>query len=60
MIKYFNLHSKNLERIYQNRGRIRRSKIDYLFYSLFDTIVDQYMDVLFLKLEQKSKLSKII
>ncbi|CAF2730934.1 unnamed protein product [Rotaria sp. Silwood2] len=33
-------------RIRQNKGRIRRSKIDYLFYSLIDTIVDQYMDVL--------------
>lgn len=33
-------------RIRQNKGRIRRSKIDYLFYSLMDTIVDQYMDVL--------------
>ncbi|CAF4063200.1 unnamed protein product, partial [Rotaria magnacalcarata] len=33
-------------RIRQNKGRIRRSKIDYLFYSLVDTIVDQYMDVL--------------
>lgn len=34
------------DRIRQNKGRIRRSKIDYLFYSLMDTIVDQYMDVL--------------
>ncbi|CAF1376086.1 unnamed protein product [Rotaria magnacalcarata] len=33
-------------RIRQNKGRIRRSKIDYLFYSLVDRIVDQYMDVL--------------
>ncbi|CAF3270577.1 unnamed protein product [Rotaria socialis] len=33
-------------RIRQNKGRIRRSKIDYLFYSLVDAIVDQYMDVL--------------
>ncbi|CAF2531676.1 unnamed protein product [Rotaria sp. Silwood2] len=33
-------------RIRQNKGRIRRSKIDYLFYSLVDKIVDQYMDVL--------------
>ncbi|CAF3295218.1 unnamed protein product [Rotaria socialis] len=33
-------------RIRQNKGRIRRSKIDYLFYSLMDRIVDQYMDVL--------------
>ncbi|CAF0723504.1 unnamed protein product [Adineta steineri] len=33
-------------RICQNRGRIRKSKIDYLFYSLFDTIVERYMDVL--------------
>ncbi|CAF1059111.1 unnamed protein product [Adineta ricciae] len=33
-------------RIRQNKGRIRRSKIDYLFYSLIDTIVDRYMDVL--------------
>ncbi|CAF0953804.1 unnamed protein product [Rotaria sordida] len=33
-------------RIRQNKGRIRRSKIDYLFYSLIDTIVDKYMDVL--------------
>ncbi|CAF1192625.1 unnamed protein product [Adineta steineri] len=33
-------------RIRQNKGRVRRSKIDYLFYSLIDRIVDQYMDVL--------------
>ncbi|UJR08426.1 hypothetical protein I4U23_012696 [Adineta vaga] len=33
-------------RIRQNKGRIRRSKIDYLFYSLVDSIVDRYMDVL--------------
>jgi len=35
-----------IDRIRQNKGRIRRSKIDYLFYSLIDRIVDQYMDVL--------------
>ncbi len=35
-----------LDRIRQNKGRIRRSKIDYLFYSLVDRIVDRYMDVL--------------
>ena len=35
-----------LDRIRQNKGRVRRSKIDYLFYSLTDRIVDQYMDVL--------------
>ena len=33
-------------RIRQNKGRTRRSKIDYLFYSLVDRIVDRYMDVL--------------
>ncbi|CAF3481773.1 unnamed protein product [Rotaria sp. Silwood1] len=33
-------------RIRQNKGRIRSSKIDYLFYSLMDIIVDKYMDVL--------------
>ncbi|CAF3783442.1 unnamed protein product [Rotaria sp. Silwood1] len=33
-------------RIRQNKGRIRRCKIDYLFYSLVDRIVEQYMDVL--------------
>ena len=38
--------SIRLDRIRQNKGRIRRSKIDYLFYSLIDTIVDRYMDVL--------------
>jgi magnesium transporter len=35
-----------LDRIHQNKGRIRRSKIDYLFYSLFDAIVEEYMVVL--------------
>lgn len=29
-----------------NRGRIRRSKIDYLFYVLIDKILDRYIDVL--------------
>jgi len=38
--------SDALDRILQNRGHIRKSKIDYLFYSLVDKIVDQYMDVL--------------
>ncbi|CAF3730867.1 unnamed protein product [Rotaria sp. Silwood1] len=33
-------------RIRQGKGRIRKSKIDYLFYSLADVIVDHYMDVL--------------
>ncbi|CAF0871633.1 unnamed protein product [Didymodactylos carnosus] len=33
-------------RIRQGKGRIRKSKIDYLFYSLVDIIVDHYMDVL--------------
>ncbi|CAF4177320.1 unnamed protein product, partial [Rotaria sp. Silwood2] len=33
-------------RIRQGKGRIRKSKIDYLFYSLVDVIVDHYMDVL--------------
>ncbi|CAF0925945.1 unnamed protein product [Adineta steineri] len=33
-------------RFIQNGSRIRKSKIDYLFYSLFDTIVEQYVDVL--------------
>ncbi|UJR37817.1 hypothetical protein I4U23_030507 [Adineta vaga] len=33
-------------KIRKNLGRIRKSKIDYLFYSLIDKIVDQYMDVL--------------
>ena len=35
-----------LDRIRQNKGRVRQYKIDYLFYSLTDRIVDQYMDVL--------------
>ena len=35
-----------LDRLRQNKGRLRRSKIDYLFYSLLDAMVDQYMDVL--------------
>lgn len=34
------------DRLRQNKGRLRRSKIDYLFYSLLDGMVDQYMDVL--------------
>ncbi|CAF0925978.1 unnamed protein product [Adineta steineri] len=29
-----------------DKGRTRKSKIDYLFYSLVDKVVDQYMDVL--------------
>ncbi|UJR22753.1 hypothetical protein I4U23_025785 [Adineta vaga] len=33
-------------RIRQGKGRIRRSKVDYLFYSLVDVIVDHYMDIL--------------
>ncbi|CAF1228285.1 unnamed protein product [Rotaria sordida] len=33
-------------RIRQGKGRIRKSKVDYLFYSLLDVIVDHYMDVL--------------
>ncbi|CAF1121757.1 unnamed protein product [Adineta ricciae] len=33
-------------RICLDRGRVRRSNIDYLFYLLCDTIVDRYMDVL--------------
>ncbi|CAF3803656.1 unnamed protein product [Rotaria sp. Silwood1] len=33
-------------RIRQGKGRIRKSKIDYLFYSLLDVIGDHYMDVL--------------
>ncbi|CAF5060205.1 unnamed protein product, partial [Rotaria sp. Silwood1] len=34
------------DRIRQGKGRIRKSKIDYLFYSLLDVIGDHYMDVL--------------
>ena len=34
------------DRIRQNKGRLRRSKIDYLFYSLIDRIIERYMDVL--------------
>ena len=34
------------DRIRQNKGRIRKLKVDYLFYSLVDVIVDHYMDVL--------------
>ncbi|CAF1039638.1 unnamed protein product [Adineta ricciae] len=33
-------------RIRQGKGRIRKSKVDYLFYSLVDVVVDHYMDVL--------------
>ncbi|CAF1315499.1 unnamed protein product [Rotaria magnacalcarata] len=33
-------------RIRQGKGRIRKCKVDYLFYSLIDVIVDHYMDVL--------------
>ena len=34
------------DRIRQNKGRLRRSKIDYLFHSLIDRIIERYMDVL--------------
>lgn len=34
------------DRIRQGKGRIRKFKIDYLFYSLLDVIVDNYMEVL--------------
>jgi magnesium transporter len=34
------------DRIRQGKGRVRKCKIDYLFYSLVDVIVDHYMDVL--------------
>ena len=34
------------DRIRQNKGRLRKLKVDYLFYSLVDVIVDHYMDVL--------------
>ncbi|CAF4425826.1 unnamed protein product [Rotaria socialis] len=33
-------------RIRQGKGRTRKCKVDYLFYSLIDVIVDHYMDVL--------------
>ncbi|CAF3068176.1 unnamed protein product [Rotaria sp. Silwood2] len=33
-------------RIRQGKGRFRQSKVDYLFYSLLDVIVDHYMNVL--------------
>ena len=36
----------SVDRIRQGKGRIRKSKVDYLFYSLVDVIVDHYMDVL--------------
>ena len=35
-----------LEQIRSKRGRLARSKIDYLLYLLLDTIVNQYVDVL--------------
>ncbi|CAF3531248.1 unnamed protein product [Rotaria sp. Silwood1] len=41
-----NIFDRIRNRIRHNKGRVRRSKIDYLFYSLMDTIVDKYMDVL--------------
>ncbi len=34
------------DRLQQNKGRIRKSAIDYLAYSLLDTIVDNYFHVL--------------
>jgi magnesium transporter len=34
------------ERIFSNKGRIRRNNCDYLFYSLIDTVVDNYFTVL--------------
>jgi magnesium transporter len=34
------------ERIRNNKGRIRKLKADYLFYSLLDAIIDGYFDVL--------------
>ena len=46
MFFYRYRNSIYLDRIRQNKGRIRRSKIDYLFYTLVDRIVDRYMDVL--------------
>lgn len=39
-------HDLYLVKILTRRGRIYQSRIDYLFYSLLDTIVDGYMDVL--------------
>jgi len=40
------LYVQTIDRIRQGKGRIRKCKIDYLFYSLVDVIVDHYMDVL--------------
>ena len=39
-----NIH--RLDRLRQGKGRIRKLKVDYLFYSLVDVIVDHYMAVL--------------
>jgi magnesium transporter len=43
---YFICYCFFKDRIRQSKGRVRRSKIDYLFYSLVDVIVDNYMEVL--------------
>ncbi|CAF1121740.1 unnamed protein product [Adineta ricciae] len=40
------IFDKIKKKIVHNIGKTRKSKIDYLFYSLIDTIVDQYMDTL--------------
>lgn len=36
----------NRERLRQNKGRMRRMGVDYLLYSLLDTIVDHYFEMM--------------
>jgi magnesium transporter len=36
----------NRERLRQNKGKMRKSGIDYLLYSLLDTIVDHYFEIM--------------
>lgn len=47
-----------LEQIRSKKGRLTRSKIDYLLYLLLDTIVNKYVDVLYIVNGQIEKIEE--
>lgn len=48
------------ERLRRNKGRVRREKADYLFYTLIDAIVDNYFNTLEYIAEETEQLEELL